>query len=345
MNTDPSIFDAPITPQERTDFRTQFYPAFAPSRAIFTAAVALLVSVGVLIYGSVSTSNFNEVLRVFGLLAAIVAFGQLIARLNDVVQFKVRLNTSIKAYRFAVSNNLNYEAEIQRPARNGFIFQNPRAQKSTILDLISNTGEYPFEIGSYSYETSSGKSKIIHKYSFMSIPLDRHLPHMVLDTTADDTKFFGVRQSNLGMSFTEDQVLRLEGNFNDYFTLYAPKEYETDALYVFTPDLMARLIDEASSFNAEIIDNDLYIYSIESMPLDRPETYQRFLKIFETVGPKALKQTRNYRDARSQVSGAVDVTGQRLKKGLSVTTSVVLTVVVILYLIQIILPVVDSFAK
>ena len=40
---------------------------------------------------------------------------------------------------------------------------------------------------------------------------------------------------------TRTQVLSLEGDFDRYFTLYCPKEYERDALYVFTPDLMALL--------------------------------------------------------------------------------------------------------
>lgn len=52
--------------------------------------------------------------------------------------------------------------------------------------------------------------------------------------------------------FARDQVLSLEGDFDRYFTPYCPKQYERDALSVFTPDLMALCIDEAAPFDIEI---------------------------------------------------------------------------------------------
>ncbi|GAA1220365.1 hypothetical protein GCM10009655_19930 [Rhodoglobus aureus] len=54
---------------------------------------------------------------------------------------------------------------------------------------------------------------------------------MVLDARANN-QLFGF--SNLPKSFARDQVLKLEGDFNEHFTLYSPRHYERDALYVFT---------------------------------------------------------------------------------------------------------------
>jgi hypothetical protein len=206
-----------------------------------------------------------------------------------------------------------------------------------VLNSITDASGSQFEIGTFQYVQGSGKNEVERKFGFMRIQLDRNLPHMVLDTTADDTKFFGIRQSNLGMSFTKDQAMRLEGNFNDYFTLYAPKEYETDALYVFTPDLMARLIDNAGSFNAEIVDSSLYIYSTNDMPLDKRETYEKLFGIYNTVGLKALKQTGNYRDSRSEVRGEVANQGQRLSRRTAITIGTAVVIVFVIYALPVII--------
>ena len=157
---------------------------------------------------------------------------------------------------------------------------------------------------------------------------------MVLDATDDDIKIGGLRLSRLGATFAKDQVLKLEGDFNDHFTLYAPKEYETDALYVFTPDLMAHFIDNANTYNAEIIDNNLYIYSLRPFFLDKPETFERLFAILDTVGIKALKQTRNYRDSRSEVSGAVAARGRRLKQGISATVIGTIIFVILINVVE-----------
>ncbi|MDQ3075995.1 MAG: hypothetical protein M3Q34_02610 [bacterium] len=58
------------------------------------------------------------------------------------------------------------------------------------------------------------------------------------------------------------KVLKLEGDFNHYFTLYVPNEdYEIEALQIFTPEIMVKLMDTADGFSFEFIDNKLFIYN------------------------------------------------------------------------------------
>src|SRR5690606_7535742 len=106
--------------------------------------------------------------------------------------------------------------------------------------------------GNLRYVTGSGKSRSVHQWGFLAVGLDRRLPHMVLDSRANN-RMLGL--SNLPAGFRRDQILSLEGDFDRYFTLYCPKEYERDALYVFTPDLMALLIDEAAPYDVEVVDH------------------------------------------------------------------------------------------
>jgi hypothetical protein len=116
----------------------------------------------------------------------------------------------------------------------------------------------------------------------------------------------------------KDQTLSLEGDFNEHFTLYAPKEYERDALYIFTPDLMALLIDNVSKFDVEVIDDQLFVYGSEFRLVDE-NVWRRIFAIITNVGQKTISQTDYYADERVG-DRSVDVVaepGRRLRQGLS----------------------------
>jgi hypothetical protein len=146
---------------------------------------------------------------------------------------------------------------------------------------------------------------------------------MVVDSR-ENNSLFG---SDLPISFNRNQVLSLEGDFDKHFTLYCPKEYEQDALYVFTPDLMALLIDDAGSFDVEIVDDWMFVYSPHRFePLSVP-TYERLFRIISTVGAKTVSQTERYHDDRvvSPTANVVAPGGQRLRHGTSIGTIIVVT--------------------
>jgi len=338
MIVDPSIFSSPVSQQERVAFKQRFYPKHTPFGLTYVSWFLFLgVAILLLLWG-VATYNYDQSQTQHRAGGVLIFFGcvPLIALLFTVLTFRKKINRSVKIYRFAVANGLKYDFKLDNPIRNGLIFSNPGTRQSFIYDSLSREGERPFEIGNYYFQTQSSykQPSKSHLYGFMRIKLDKFLPHMVLDATDDDIKVGGLRLSRLGATFAKDQVLKLEGNFNDNFTLYAPKEYETDALYVFTPDLMALFIDNANTFNAEIVDNNLYIYSLRPFFLDKPETFERLFAILDTIGLKALKQTGNYRDSRSDVSGAVATSGRRLKRGISATVIITIILVIVINVLE-----------
>jgi hypothetical protein len=315
MNIEPQLLNSPATKQEREQFVAQYYPKNTvygmpmSQWYILIALASIGLVAGILSYAVAQSGGVGFVL----LLVAVIS-GVTILR-NYLSYVKV-VDQSVKTHRFAAANGLGYEYQLFKPVRNGLIFSNPTTRYGYIVDRIFRDGERPFEIGNYYYETVASYQRSVqpHLNGFMCITLDRHLPHMVLDTAKDDVKFMGVTIASLGVSYKKDQALTLEGDFNNYFTLYAPAEYKTDALYIFTPDLMALFIDTANMYNAEIVDNKLYIYSYKKFDLDTPETLERLFKILDTVGLKALKQTGNYRDSRAAEAGTIAENGTRLKK-------------------------------
>ena len=240
----------------------------------------------------------------------------------------VSYNNSIKLrarlFKFAAQNNLEWIEGVLDPHYSGMIFDNGHSRRiDEALRFKNGT-----EIGNFTYITGSGKNQRSFTWGYVRIKLVRRLPHMVLD--AKDNNVWR-RFSSLSDSFDRSQVLSLEGNFDDYFTLYAPIKYERDALYVFTPDVMAALIDHGRQYDIEIIDDELFIYNITRFKLETPQLYGPLLKIINTIGGELVDQTDYYADERvgDRTANIVAPAGRRLRSGYS--WLVVVMVVVIIY--------------
>lgn len=227
----------------------------------------------------------------------------------------------VRLYRFADANRLQVVRDVTDPAYSGMIFDEGHSRQiSEALRFTSGV-----EIGNYRYVTGSGKNRQTHDYAYAKLPLGRHLPHMVLDSLQNN--FLGM--TNLPDSFKEDQRLELEGDFNKHFKLYAPKQYERDALYIFTPDVMATMIDNGERYDMEIVDDTLYIYSQLPLDLLSAQRLEPLLQIVDVIGQDLSKQTARYSDERvgDRSLDSVALQGQRLKKGFNLTIILVVIAV------------------
>jgi len=149
------------------------------------------------------------------------------------------------------------------------------------------------EFGSISYTTGSGKSQSAHHWHYVAARLPAPLPRMVLDATSNN--FLG---TDLPQGFARDQHVELEGDFDKHFTLYAPLEYQQDALYVFTPDVMASFIDNASRFNVEIIDDTVIFLAQPGADYRRPEPWFEAEQLFATAIAELKQRASRYLDDR-----------------------------------------------
>ena len=170
-------------------------------------------------------------------------------------------------------------------------------------DESFRTVDPPFvEFGRYQWTVGSGKSRRTYRIGFAAMRIERPLPHMVLDARGNNG-IFGA--GIIPFSFDRDQVLSLEGDFDRFFTLYCPADYERDALYVFTPDVMALLIDEAALLDVEIVDDWVFLYSTTPFDLDDPSTWRRLHRIDDTLVAKLRRVAGRYRDDRVAGQDAV----------------------------------------
>jgi len=102
---------------------------------------------------------------------------------------------------------------------------------------------------------------------------------------------------------------------------------------IFTPDLMALLIDEAAPFDVEIIDQWLFVYATRPFTLADAATYQRLLRIVATVGAKTLSQTDRYVDdyIGEFTANLVAPAGQRLRSGVNWADVVIVGLVIVVW--------------
>ncbi|UGS25365.1 hypothetical protein K8F61_11800 [Microbacterium resistens] len=161
----------------------------------------------------------------------------------------------------------------------------------------------------------------------MELPLPSKVPHIVLRNR---------RRSIVPTLGLRGARMELEGDFAKTFLLLVPEGYEQDALYVFTPDLMARVQDLGSGAELELVEDRAYVYLPGGTRFDRPEVMRRTIEMAEELHRRLADRTARYRDdaagalaARAGV--AVGLGGQRLGgRGISLMAVAATTGVVIL---------------
>jgi hypothetical protein len=229
------------------------------------------------------------------------------------VRFGPGWNRMIRLDAFANQNNLMYHFERRGLRYGGAIFS--LGAKGVATDVMTVKSGRGVQIGNYRSFARSLSDTAHFRGGYVVIALDRRMPHMIAIAKKRRGRLVG---QSIAPGLLRSQVLSLEGDFDKYFTLYAPKEYERDALYVFTPDLMVLLIDRLASYDLEIVDKAMYIYSHTPFDLLDPMTHQRLASIVQIVGHKATNQTLRYSDDRTAPD--VDVVGSgglRLRRGLT----------------------------
>jgi len=242
-----------------------------------------------LVGSAAQNGGFAAISTLFPLVFLLVA-GGLIA---TVVTRMIR-RTGERWYRldrFARANGMTWHAEAQNPPLPGMIFGIGGSRKAT--DIVRGDRPRFVEFGNHQYTTGSGRNQTTHKWGYVAVHLTTPLPHIVLDALGNNTLF----GSNLPASFDKDQRLSLEGDFDRYFGLYCSRGYERDALYLFTPDIMARFIDNAAALDVEIVDDWLFLYAKRDFSTLDPAMWAWLFSVVAALLDK-FAQWERWRDER-----------------------------------------------
>lgn len=154
-----------------------------------------------------------------------------------------------------------------------------------ILDVIHGTiNGTNFNLYTCFYDNGARKA-IPHEMVILEIALPASYPHMVIDSLVEVGKYgIGLGPSTLPIKFDQKQRINLEGDFSDYFALYAGDKQAVSALTILAPDVMATLKEYAAHCDLEIIKDRLYFYWSKSPK--QLKDYKRILDTVEYVWPQ-----------------------------------------------------------
>jgi hypothetical protein len=147
-------------------------------------------------------------------------------------------------FEYAATGNLN--------SVEGKIFELGRARK--IEDVLSGTYQgQPVRIFSYAFTIQEGRSSRTEHYTVFALAFDCDIADIALTP-----KSF-LSASTLSKAPDDGIKIKLEGDFNEHFNLYAPRLFDVQIREIFQPDLMAELIDKYRSYRIETAGNVLYV--------------------------------------------------------------------------------------
>jgi len=277
-------------------------------RLVLTLAGLLALGFGIVIVlveliasdsGTSSRAPWSQ-LPIEIVVAAVVSFDII----WTVLHFRRGRYTERCAQRFALTNGFHYSASPDDREWQGVIFGIGKERHLGPL-IEGQHRNLHFWLGNYYYVSGNSRHNTRNSYGFVRIELSRQLPHVLLDSIQNNfiEDLDDMQSAGLPRDYKKFQRYELEGDFNNYFTVYAPARYERDMLYFLTPELMALLVDYAADLDIEIIDDYLYIYAMKPIVFNA-ETLQRLFTVMEAVGAETLENTARYRDNRASIEPA-----------------------------------------
>jgi len=279
-------------------------PAFETVRRVMVRIGAVAVLIGALalgfgMLGEIASSDDDKAEQLMGMglmMGLFVIAGGIFLWVS--VRNGRRRSTPKRHFRlagFAADNRLAY---LPGPAFGGYL--EPWASRGRLIVsrvMRAPSADGAVEFGNYelSYATTSnGQSQF---GGYCALRLDRTLPNIVLRARRHRNPL-----TEAGLP-ARAQHLSLEGDFDRHFTLYCPKGYERDALYLFTPDIMARLIDRAGGFDVEIVDDWVFISQAKDVVTLDPSRWQQVLAATGAVRGK-IAQWERWKDDRLPADAA-----------------------------------------
>jgi len=264
---DYSALRSPVTKHDvdayRRESRAAGFPwatTFTPKFVLFGVcliAFAVAVSIAVVNFFSAvfaSADGAGPGTVTFIVLLSAVLAGALV-QLARVLLSARFWESWLRLTRFAQDNTFEFSPESPSPAYPGSIFFLPAS--STLVDHVrSRTGPF-FEVGTYRSADASGDQRVTNR-GFIAARIEQPIPPLTLHSA-------GAR-SILGLAALRHRSphpdrLPIAAGLGDHFTLYGTAGHENDARALFTPGLVALLVNSPVPVELEVVDDWVFVYS------------------------------------------------------------------------------------
>lgn len=190
---------------------------------------------------------------------------------------------------FAAANGMTYSPGPTKAAL-GSPFR--RRGVLNLYRVLRTPGERGVEFANYELVNATMENTAPQFGGYCALRLPVALPNILLRAEEGPR-----RPLHTSAVLRETQVLSLEGDFDRYFRLYCPEGYERDALYLFTPDVMARLVDHLRGLDVEIVGDWMFLISARDLVTDRAERWEALAAAVDALDDR-IERWGRWRDER-----------------------------------------------
>ncbi len=156
---------------------------------------------------------------------------------------------------FAVINGWQYIEHVNPDKEHGIMLRqgHTRLIENVVLGVIDGR---KFRIFNYNFSIGSDKHERMYDYTVFAFKFDGIFPHFYLNSKNQNSY-----SMEYDVNIESGEVVPLSGEFDKKFTLSVPKKYEIEALEIFTPDIMVKLLDNEFSHDVEFVDSEMLIFT------------------------------------------------------------------------------------
>lgn len=148
---------------------------------------------------------------------------------------------------FAELNGWKYKDDSDLSQEQGIMFR--QGHSRIIYHCVEGIiDERNFRIFNYNFSIGSGKHRKTYFYTVFAFKFNGTFPHIYLNNKANS------------YSIKIGESIPLPAEFEKFFSLSAPKEYEIEALEIFTPDVLASLLDDKFGHDVEFVNQEMLIF-------------------------------------------------------------------------------------
>lgn len=144
-------------------------------------------------------------------------------------------------------NGWNYRDSGDPSGESGIMFQQGHSRAiSRHIDGVIDGRQ--FRIFNYAFAIGYGRSRIAYQYVVFAFKFNGSFPHIYLNN----------KHNSYTIKTGEKIPLPLE--FEKQFLLSAPRKYEIEALQIFTPDVLAKILDNGFAHDIEFVEQEVLMF-------------------------------------------------------------------------------------
>lgn len=147
----------------------------------------------------------------------------------------------------AALNHWVYTSKISDIPQEGAIFQRGRNRRIEHYFSGVINGDRQFELFQYLFVTGSDDEPQRHKFSIITFTFKGQFPHIYLNSKRD------VYDVDNG------ETLPLPLEFENKFSLHAPRKYEIEALAIFTTDVLQKILEIGLVYDVEFVGQKMLV--------------------------------------------------------------------------------------